>query len=133
MDWFEELFKGAAWGREERRKRRDIFVLMAITNAHSAELGYSIKDSSLDLRKIEGLIAEAQLVAAGCSTGDYCYIEPLVVAKERISHKWKLKWVEWRYGLPALNHPQRLKKIATLLHDNPRLRFEPPDMWSVIV
>jgi hypothetical protein len=137
MSW-EELagyaYKGLAFVQGSRKRDRDVFILKAITNAHDEQLGFSLHGSPLDLRQIEGMIAEAQLVAAGCHTGDSCYLEPLITSEEQAPYSWALKKVEWRYGLPALNHPHRLphiEKILLEMTESRKLKYHPPNKWSI--
>lgn len=118
--------------RLSAKKRRDIFVLKAISNAHRSALGFAITDVPIDLRTIEGLIAAAQLTEAGCHTGDSCYIEPLVEPQHTAPYERQLKKVAWKYGLPSLGVPDRLKRIEAILLEMPdKLKWHPPDKWSI--
>ena len=139
MEWLEQvvdLLGNALDGfLTSRKKSRDIFILKALSNVHSNHVGFSIRKSPLHLNEIEGLLRMAQLIAAGSRTGDSCYFEPFVTSQDNSPYYRKLKKIEWRYGLPALNDPRRLNKIETILLDMTRsgkLRFHPPDRWSVV-
>lgn len=94
---------GGAWLQAKRNKHRDIFILKAISNAHRAEMGFSIDESPLDLYEIEGLIRVAQLRAAGCHTGASCNLEPLVTSQKDSPYTWELEKIALRYGLPSLH------------------------------
>jgi hypothetical protein len=132
LGWLDKASKAVVWLQAERKKRRDIFVLKAVSNAHRTALGFAITDVPIDLRTIEGLIAAAQLTEAGCHTGDSCYIEPLVEPENTAPYERQLKKVARKYGLPSLDDPNRLKKIETILHDMPdNLKWHPPDKWSI--
>lgn len=133
MDWLGTSGKILSWLDTERKKRRDIFILKAITNAHSARVGFSIEKPQLDLREIEGLLTVAQLSEAGCHDGDSCYLSPLVTPEQVAPYRRALKRVEWKYGLPSLHDPRRLHKIEAILHEmSATLKFHPPDKWSII-
>jgi hypothetical protein len=133
--WLGRVLTGGKWLKAKRNRQRDFFILKAIANGYTDKVGYSISGSPLDLRTVEGMIGEAQLVAAGCHTGDSCYLEPLVTSQEDLPYSWELKKIELRYGLPALNNPHRLHHIEEILFemsDSGKLKFHPPDKWSII-
>lgn len=72
--WIDTAWKIMTWFRKEQRKRRNIFIVKALTNPYKVPLGITLTDNLYDLRTIEGLLTVAQLAEAGCHTGDSCYI-----------------------------------------------------------
>ena len=132
LGWFDKAAKLVNWLRAGRKKRRDIFVLKAISNAHRAPLGFAITGIPLDLHAIEGLITQAHLVEAGCHTGESCYLEPMVQPGRTVPYTRQLNAVARKYRLPALHDPHRMKKIEAILLDMPEsLHWHPPDRWSI--
>lgn len=130
--WIDTAWKIMTWFRKEQRKRRNIFIVKALTNPYKVPLGITLTDNLYDLRTIEGLLTVAQLAEAGCHTGDSCYIEPMVDPQITAHYRPQLRTVARKYGLPDIDDPQRLEKIEHILHDNDMLNWMPTRKgWSI--
>jgi hypothetical protein len=83
-----------------------------------------------DLDTIESRVRIAQYEAA---IGEGIGLLPTPEEEQRITGE--LRNVEKRYGLPSVRDPERSKKMETILHEmvnDNRLRFHPPNMWSIV-
>jgi len=131
-----------------RRKRQHIFVLRAITLPRH-DCGVNVQPTEgrrYDLATIRRNLYLAHLEAAiACyKNEDMTHLEAAIgshqneetllplLAVEQDQFRKELKAVQKRYGLPKLRDPKRAEKIEAILHDmEDKLRFHPPNFWSV--
>lgn len=141
---FKELFpsakdavKGAITGfRTSKRNHQDVFVLKAIARLPEGSLIPTIEYPRCDLHTISNRLRLAQYEEAfALLNGGDAWLMPTPTKQEEDAVAKQLKIVAKRYGLPGLHDPERHKKIEEILHrmvrDN-RLRFHPPNMWSIV-
>lgn len=144
LEIFKELFpsakdavKGAITGfRTTRRNHQDVFVLKAMSRLPEGSLILPTEYPRCDLHTISNRLRLAQYEEAfGLLNGGDVWWMPAPAKQEEDAVAKQLKIVAKRYGLPGIHDPERHRKIEEILHrmvrDN-KLRFHPPNMWSIV-
>jgi hypothetical protein len=125
---------GLAALRTTKRKRQQIFVLKAMAQLDPGQLMPPIQYPRYDLHTISNRIRIAQYETALQMHGQGDMIlMPSAAEEEQFVRE--LRKVERRYGLPSVRDPHRNERIEEILHrmvDDNRLRFHPPNMWSIL-
>lgn len=144
LEIFKELFpsakdavKGAITGfRTAKRNHQDVFVLKAMSRLPEGCFVPTIEYPRCDLHTIANRVRLAQYEAAfALLNGGDVWSLPVPTKQEEDAVAKQLKIVAKRYGLPGIHDPERNRKIEEILHrmvrDN-KLRFHPPNMWSIV-
>jgi hypothetical protein len=120
--------------RTTKRKRQQIFVLKAITRLPEGHLAPPVQYPRYDLHTIANNIRMAQYEEA-LRMHDGSDMALIPTPEEERAFARELKKVQRVYDLPAVREPDRDEMIERILHrmvDDNRLRFHPPNMWSIV-
>jgi hypothetical protein len=117
-----------------KRKGQYIFILKAITRLPEGHLLPPIQHPRFDLHTIESRVRIAQYEEA-TKMHDGSDMALMPTPEEEQAFAGELRTVEEHYGLPSVHDPNREEKIEAILHrmvDDNKLRFHPPNFWSIV-
>jgi hypothetical protein len=141
VDWIIGILEAIAspvfkWIRnkgEAKRRRLHIFVLKAIGRTGGI-VAPDLTGHRFDLASIDRLLLIAQLNEA--LGGDQRIEEIMVLFEDPDTKEYHRKWKQQvKLGLPGRRDADRMQKLEQILHDMTeagKLRFHPPNMWSVL-